>query len=207
MRDTLFGNRLKKLRKTVGLTQEDVARTLNVKIRTYQNHEAGQWPNRRTQQKYISFFKCDRVWFLLGEGTPFSGQSTVPENSNKHELADGEGLYGKTRQREVEGTHLTITEFEPKEGQVKGPLRAAIEGLGEIFDSKDPVLIPTIEAVIHAARISAQREYQNNQQARQIKALENKCNEFKKRLEDLERKLENNPPHAHKEELIKQKAT
>ena len=122
-----------------------------------------------------------------------------------HELADEEGLYGKTRQREVEGIHLTITEFEPKEGQAHDPLWAAISDLREIFSSKDPILISATEAIIHAARISVQREYQNKQQAHQIKALEDECDEFKKRLEDLEKKLEDSPGHGHKEVPTKQK--
>lgn len=123
-----------------------------------------------------------------------------------HELADEEGLYGKTRQREVEGTPLTITEFEPKNGQMKGPLRAAMEGLGEIFDSNDPILIPAIQANIRAFRISARRERQNAQQARQIKVLEDECDGLKERLDALEKKFKDNPAHIHKEEPTKQKA-
>ena len=200
MHDKAFGNRLKKLRKIAGLVQEDVARALNIKIRTYQNHEAGQWPNRRTQEKYISFFKCDKGWFLIGDGMPYK-DVIVEENLEfiKNELQDGEGLWGKTRHREVEGVPLTITEFEPKEGQrenVMGmhPHDAAILGLREIFDSNDPVLIPAIQANIRAFQLAARREHQNARQAEQIKTLHDECNKLKERVKTLETKFKNSLP-------------
>ena len=188
MHDKLFGNRLKQLRKISGLTQEDVARLLDIKIRTYQNHEAGQWPNRRTQEKYITFYGCHKGWFLTGDGVPY--KDDISKNDfkfNRNKLQDGEGLWGKTHHREVEGTRLTITEFEPKDGQAQDPFLAAITDLREIFDSRDQVLIPAIQANIRAFQLSARREHQNARQARQIKALQDECDELKKRFDTLEK--------------------
>ena len=48
---------------------------------------------------------------------------------------------------------------------------------------------------IRAFQLSARREHQNQQQQDQIKKLESKCEEFLKRLEDLEEKLASYDEH------------
>ncbi len=56
----------------------------------------------------------------------------------------------------------------------------AVSGLKEIFDSGDPVLIPAIQANIHAFQISVRREAHIQEQTKEI-------NDLKKRMESLER--------------------
>ncbi len=56
----------------------------------------------------------------------------------------------------------------------------AASGLKEIFDSGDPVLIPAIQANIHAFQISVRREAHIQEQTKEI-------NDLKKRMESLER--------------------
>ena len=86
------------------------------------------------------------------------------------------------------------TKSELQDGQAQGPLLAAIVGLSEVFNSNDPILIPTIQAKIHAFQLSARREHQNAQQARQIKALQDECDELKKRFDALEKTCQNFSP-------------
>jgi len=190
------------------LSQSDFGAQIGVSQSAVQNYESGQIPKGDVLQRIRQKFKVNIDWLLTGEGKPYiEREGREVFETGGIELQDGEGPWGKTREHDVEGAPpLTVTAFEPKDDQVKGPLRAAMEGLGEIFDSNDPILIPAIQANIHAARISVQREYQNTRQAQQIKDLEDKNDEFKKRLEDLERKSEDNPGHNHKEVPTKQKA-
>lgn len=58
----------------------------------------------------------------------------------------------------------------------------AATGLKEIFDSGDPVLIPAIQANIHAFQISVRREAHIQEQTKEISDL-------KKRMESLEKQM------------------
>ena len=188
------------------LSQSDFGAQIGVSQSAVQNYESGQIPKGDVLQRIHQNFKVSIDWLLTGEGNPSIEKERYGGfKTGGIKLQDGEGLWGKTRHREVEGSHLTITEFKPKEGQAQGPLLAAITGLSEIFDSNDPILIPAIQANIRAFQLSARREHDNTQQTQKIKNLEEKCDEFKKRLEDLERKLEDNSLHYHKKEPTKQK--
>ena len=57
-----------------------------------------------------------------------------------------------------------------------------VSGLKEIFDSGDPVLIPAIQANIHAFQISVRREAHIQEQTKEI-------NDLKKRMESLEKQM------------------
>ena len=192
------------LRKNRPVFKKEVAVEAGVNISSYSMAENGVVPGDSVLYKLSKYFNV-LVDDFKNKRIDYTPKVASAFRESKSELQDGEGPYGKTHQHDVEGGHLTITEFGPKDGQVKGPLRAAMEGLGEIFDSNDPILIPAIQANIRAFQLSARREHDNTQQAQKIKALEDKCDEFKKRLEDLERKLEDNPPHDHKEVPIERK--
>ena len=170
------------------LSQSDFGAQIGVSQSAVQNYESGQIPKGDVLQRIHQNFKVSIDWLLTGEGNPSIEKERYGGfKTGGIKLQDGEGLWGKTRHREVEGSHLTITEFKPKEGQAQGPLLAAITGLSEIFDSNDPILIPTIQAKIHAFQLSARREHNNAQQAHQIKALQDECDELKKRIDTLEK--------------------
>ena len=188
-----FGSRIKELRYNLPkrdgniVLQREVAKEAGISISSYQQAEKGIVPGKSILYSLSNYFNVT-VDYLKGEEVDHAPEVVAAFRESKSELQDGEGLWGKTRQHNVEGTPpLTVTEFKPKEGQVKGPLRAAIEGLGEIFDSNDPILIPTIQAKIHAFQLAARREHQNTQQARQIKVLQDECDELKKRIDALEK--------------------
>ena len=65
----------------------------------------------------------------------------------------------------------------------------AVAGLKEIFDSRDPVLIPAIQANIHAFQISVRREFQVQQQSDEITALKKENTSIKTRIEVIEKRL------------------
>ena len=207
-----IGKRLTEAREKKSLTQLQAADLVGISERSLQGHEANEHrPSDNTIKRYAHIYKRSRFYLLTGEIDHVSEGIPLYQKS-KSELQDGEGPWGKTRRRDVEGTHLTITEFEPKNGQMKGPLRAAMEGLGEIFDSNNPILIPAIQANIRAFQLSARRERQNIQQSQKIKDLEDKCDEIKDELDSmkeivttLKKKMEENPSSGPAEEPTKKK--
>jgi len=206
-----FGNRIKELRlklpKRQGnfVYQREVAEEAGISISSYQQAEKGIVPGRAVLSALSEYFKVPVEYLKNGEINHVL-KETPPYQRGKPELQDGEGLYGKTHHHEVEGAHLTVTEFKPADGQAQGPLRAAMEGLGEILESNDPILIPAIQANIRAFQLSARRERHNAQQAHQIVQQSNEIKALKERLDTLEKKLKDNPPHIHEEVPTKQKA-
>ena len=87
MIDKSFGNRLKKLRKKRDLTQEHVARDIDISYGALQHHEGGRIPNQNNLQKYIDFYGCNKIWLLTGEGEPFPGEG-VREPVAEYKAAD-----------------------------------------------------------------------------------------------------------------------
>ena len=187
-----FGSRLKELRYNLPkrdgniVFQREVAKEAKISVSSYQQAEKGFMPGRSILTALSEYFNVPKKYLEKGQVDHVPKETSLYQGI-KSELQDGEGLWGKTHLHEVEGTHLTITEFDPKEGQIKGPLRAAIEGLGEIFDSGDQILTQAIQANIRAFQLSARRERQNAQQVREIKALQNKYDELKKRFDAHEK--------------------
>ena len=217
--DIEFGFRLRNLRESLPkrdnrfVFQYEVAKESGISVTSVQQAEKGIVPGKAVLFLLAKYFNMTVDYLEFGRDDHVAEEMPLYQG-NKSELQDGEFPWGKTHQHDVEGAPpLTVTEFEPKEGQVKGPLRAAMEGLGEIFDSGDQVLTQAIQANIRAFQLSARRERQNTQQAQNIKALENKCDEFKDELDSmketvntLKKRLEDNPPHIHEEAPTKQKA-
>ena len=190
-----FADRIKSI---IGsLSYEEFAKKIDVDVSTISNWISGKnLPKGDTLQRIHQKFNVDLNWLLSDEENPYiEREGREVFEARGIELQDGEFPWGKTRQHDIKGTPpLIITEFKPKEGQGTGPLQAAMEGLGEIFDSNDPILIPAIQANIRAFQLSARREHQNARQANQIKALQNKCDALKKRLDALEKYLKNPLP-------------
>src|SRR4030042_2363138 len=149
MIDKAFGNRLISLRKRLDLTQNKAAELIGVSYSSLQGHEGGRWPNRNNQEKYINFYSCDRNWFKTGLGEPYINKDRSVAGA--HQVAEHAADYAG--------------------GHGSDPFADAVSGLKEIFDSRDPILIPALEANIRAFRISARRENQINAQAPEIKAL------------------------------------
>lgn len=97
-----LGNKLQSSRKQSALTKKEVADALEISERTVDNHEAGRnEPGPVLIRAYAALYKVDPLWL--------TGAATTP-----HGLADSEGLYGKTKEKEVEGVPHSVTLFTPK---------------------------------------------------------------------------------------------
>ena len=140
-------------------------RTRNALKCAKRNNEAGQYPNQNNLNKYISFYRCSKDWLLTGQGPVY--QNTDDSNEAVGIVAGPASEY-----------HTDKDDF-----------GRAVSGLKEIFDSGDPVLVPTAKAGIHAFQISVRRETQINEQARKINRLEEECNDLKLRISTLENRL------------------
>lgn len=170
MKDRAFGKRLKKLRETAGLIQPEVAQKTGLGYSTVQNNEAGQRPNQNNLQKYIDLYGCTKIYLLEGI-EPIYQNPDLPEDVSK------EALYNKVEMRDM---HTAAPGGEYNADM--DDFGKAASGLKEIFDSGDPVLIPAIQANIHAFQISVRREVHIQEQTNEI-------NDLKKRMESLERRL------------------
>jgi transcriptional regulator with XRE-family HTH domain len=66
-----ISDRIRYLRKKVGLSQDEVAAKIGLNFGTYQKWEYGQRPSYKNLQKIIGFYNCNESWLLTGEGYPF----------------------------------------------------------------------------------------------------------------------------------------
>jgi hypothetical protein len=115
-------------------------------------------------ERLVSVYNFNPMWLLKGTGEPFPGaRINYPEVCGPEE---GMPLYNK-----VEPQGIYPAEPGVEYGGGVDDFGKAAAGLKEIFDSRDPVLIPAIQANIHAFQISVRRERQIQQQADEITAL------------------------------------
>ena len=168
--DPKFGERLRWLRKNYAypITQEEVADNIGVKRVTYQRYEYGFSPNKSNLKEVIEFYCCNKLWLLTGRGEPFDNQEAIDKKKP---------LYNKVETLDM---HVAAPGVEYNDGL--DDFGKASAGLKEIFDSGDPVLIPVIQANIHAFQISVRREAHIQEQTKEISDL-------KKRLDVLERHI------------------
>ena len=96
-----------------------------ISVTSVQQAEKGIVPGKAILYSLSEYFKVSFNYLRHGQGDHASEEMPLYHGS-KSELQDGEGLYGKTHRREVEGAHLTITEFEPKDGQVKDGINKSV---------------------------------------------------------------------------------
>ncbi|MBW2623170.1 MAG: hypothetical protein JRD68_09715 [Deltaproteobacteria bacterium] len=148
----------------------------------------GAYRNMKAEPK-VSFilvfckeYEFDDQWFTKGIGEPYPGaRQEFPE-------VCGETVYNKDRvgaEYPVEAPKKLYVRSSENDYNA-GPFGKASEGLREIFDSRDPVLIPAIEANIRAFQLSVRRDRQIQQQGAEIETL-------KKRVAALEEKLNFDP--------------
>lgn len=133
-------------------------------------------------------FNVNINWLLTGQGEPYIYKDRAPAQVGPHQIVDKDGLWGKGRRLKKEGVDFNVTEYGGQEVPTKEDhdFGRASNGLYEIYESRDPILIPAIEANIRAFQLSVRRERQNQHQAREIKALKKECDELKERLTDME---------------------
>ena len=132
--------------------------------------------------KFCNSFEFNIDWFLYGNGEPYPGaRDRYPEVCGP-EL--GIPLSNKEK-FSIIGVAEPVSEY----GAGVDYFGKAVAGLKEIFDSRDPVLIPAIQANIHAFQISVRRERHIQQQSDEITALKKENTNIKARLEAIEKKV------------------
>ena len=136
-------------------------------------------------------------YFNVSEETllnPPDEQSLIykDEEERGRESQDKEGLFGKTRHVEVEGTEFAVTTHEPRTHP--DPYRQASKDLLEIYNYGDAGIITAIQANLTTFLRTVRRERQVAQQAEEIKELKALCKEMKARITALEAKPAVNDP-------------
>lgn len=168
-RNHIFTKNLVLRRKELQYTQQKLSDLTGVKLRTIQNYEKGFKPKGDNIIALAEGLKCSLDWLLLNKGPE-------PEPPYMENQVDKPGpLYNKV---EALNVHVAAPGVEYNAGM--DDFGKAATGLKEIFDSGDPVLIPAIQANIHAFQISVRREAHIKKQTKEI-------NDLKKRMESLEK--------------------
>ena len=163
---------MKHLRKRLDLTQIDAAREINLSYKALQDHEGGRLPNKNNLQKYLDFYKCNKIWLLTGEGEP-------PQGDDK-----GDVLVKETGLRYNVDRPVTDIGWQYN----ADPFGQASSALKEIFDSHDPVLIDAVRANLYISRLYVRKERQIQQQSDEIRELKKEIDTLKKRLDSLEKR-------------------
>jgi len=93
MKDIVLADNLRYLRKEKGLTQQEAALKIGVKLRALQSHESGQPPNRNNLQKYLDFYGCNKIWLTdgVGERFPEKERVAIRESSDDYRPAQPGG--------------------------------------------------------------------------------------------------------------------
>jgi len=185
MRDKAFGKRVRRLRIDRGLTQEEAAKRLGIKYKTYQTHEAGQWPRRKTQERYIQFHQCNRNWFLTGDGEPYIKKDREGDQGGGIRAADKQGPWARTEEKLIGDVKTTVQIYGPsKVASSRLPREPdafgdAVDRLRDIFDTGDAAVKQAILANINVFSFTARllREYE---------ALKTECDDAIIRLKRIE---------------------
>ena len=175
---------IKKRRKELDITQVELGKMVGVSETTIQNWEAGTWPKGKYIVTLAEALKCSTDYLLTNKGETEIKKQVAPLYNKEDDLIDR----GAEQVAEYGGG---VDDF-----------GKAAAGLKEIFDSRDPVLIPAIQANIRAFRISVRRERHIQQQADEITALKNENTNIKARLEAVEKRLPGPPKDEHTEKKV-----
>lgn len=190
-----------KFKEKTKLSHPEIGEILGVDkntIATYINKKGslkGRVLERLISNQYFSF---NSLWLMENRGEPFLGarekypEVCGPEGTRQEAIDKKSHIYNK---EDAPGVNDKMVEY----GAGVDEFGKAVAGLREIFDSQDPVLIPAIQANIHAFKISVRRERQVQQQTNKINALEKECDNLKTRLEAIENRL-SAPPEGENTE-------
>jgi len=181
-RNQIFTKNLVARRNQLQYTQQKLSDLTGVKLRTIQNYEKGGKPKGDNILALAEVLECSLDWLLLDKGPE-------PDPPGEEKQIDKPGpLYNKVK---TPDTHINDQCVEYSSGADE--FGKAVAGLKEIFDSRDPVLIPAIQANIHAFQVSVRREHYIQQQTSKINALEKECDDLRTRLEAIENRLFTQP--------------
>jgi transcriptional regulator with XRE-family HTH domain len=167
-----LGKKLKILRGK--RTQTDVAVDIGTTLRAYQYYEAGERePDSKILQKISALYGKSIDWLLNDDNSV---------NIN-HVFAEPP--------RHPAAAFMPVPDLNPPPGV--DPTIQAMADIKEIMDSRDPILIPAIQANLHAFKRALLRERQFEQLLREneelkerILKLENLVAEIKDKFEDLQ---------------------
>jgi len=164
---TDIGNRLKILRDKK--TQTEMATDLGMTLRTYQFYESGERrPNPETLKTISNKYNKSIEWILSGK----------------------EGY----AQSLAEPPRVPIAEIPPVYEQRQNgidPYLQAIADVKEIFDSEDPILIPAIQANLHAFKRAVKREQQFSQILKENEYLRSRMSSLEANLKSISSQFEN----------------
>jgi transcriptional regulator with XRE-family HTH domain len=188
-RNQIFAKKLKERRELFGFTQVELAEKIGSNKGTIQNYESGSLPKGDYVITLAKVLDCSLDWLLMDKG-PEPG----PPGEEK-QIDKTEPLYNKV---ETPGVGDRMVEYNAG----VDAFGKAVAGLKEIFDSRDPVLIPAIQANIHAFQISVRRERHIQQQSNEITALKKENTNIKARLEAIEKRLPAPPKDENTEKKV-----
>jgi transcriptional regulator with XRE-family HTH domain len=175
-RNQIFAKKLKERRELFGFTQVELAEKIGSNKGTIQNYESGSLPKGDYVITLAEVLECSLDWLLMDKGLK-------PEPPDKEkQVGETEPLYNKV---ETPGVGDRMVEYNADVDE----FGRAVAGLKEIFDSRDPVLIPAIQANIHAFQISVRRERHIQRQSDKTTRLEKENVSIKARLEAIEKRL------------------
>ena len=189
-----------------GLSNTKIGKRIGVKGDTVNSYRSmATDPKVEFIVTFCEQFELNELWFLRGAGEPFPGaRELYPDvcgepidpasfiEGGAVEAQDGKGLWGKTRQHEFHGKHFTITQIEPNKTKPSGKQQApvaigqAVDLLNMVLSSGDQVFIQALVSNLVAFNQAIQ---QTKEQSARITELEKKCEDLKKRLSTLEKKL------------------
>ena len=153
----LFGARVKKCRKTLGLTQKDLAKKLGIDEKTLQNYEYGSLPKGNNLFYLSRALKCSLDWLVTGEEWHAPGADTTA----------------------LKAEYPPAPEPPRPKGQGETQFVEAVGWLKEIFDSNDPGVLQMILVDLKTlARGGARRETDL------YKKLESRMDRMEKLLEE-----------------------
>lgn len=165
-------NRIKKLKNLKN--DYDVANLLDIKRKTL---AASINRNSLPYEKLVAYCNNERIslkWLLHNEGPIYIKDDIFPS------LA--------------EPPRVPVAEIPPSyEKQLNGidPYLQAIADVKEIFDSEDPILIPAIQANLHAFKRAVKREQQFAQVLKENEELRNRMSTLEEKLISISSQFEN----------------
>lgn len=209
MASKTLGDRLFDAREVFSLTQIQAAELIGVSLRSLQGHEKNEHrPGNNVLNRYIKVYKCDKHWLLTGEGDSYR----KPIRGSQAVIASIDGDDGE---KDLDGDHRGDTHGSNKYnlGQKKifhvrspdpdyeyGPRRAytvheALLMATRVLESDTSYAdalylnIQHFDRAIQAEERLSIIEDENKHQLDRIVSLEDECEKFKKRIEDLENKI------------------
>jgi transcriptional regulator with XRE-family HTH domain len=193
-----IGKRIKVIRGD--LSRPEFGQKIGVSQSAVQNYETlDQIPKGDVLQRIREVFGVDINWVLTGEGEPYHKGGLTELRAE-----DREGLWGTTKQIELDGKAFSVTEFSPSRPSKKHDTSRdpagydetqelfgrAAGGLRRIFNSRDPLLISAVQATIRAFEQAAIKDQHLGTQTEKLQTLEDKCQELQDKLNALKEQLE-----------------